>query len=129
MRHKNLTKLSDSEAHYEITEGAAAVATACGASSRFFRFPYGDESDSLLEFARAEKLVVFSWNIDPTDWDFTGRHASSLVNTLKAIINDIETTGAGVMVLHERISTALVLPDLMCCFLERGITLVKFCPE
>jgi peptidoglycan/xylan/chitin deacetylase (PgdA/CDA1 family) len=129
MHHAYLNKLSEKDAEKEILTGHAAVNQACGKVFPFFRFPYGESTPELLDFIKAQNLTAFSWNMCAYDWKFEEEYYGEDLRRLYAgIVKEIDREGRGIILMHDRTCTALVLPDILDYLKIKKITLVQFLP-
>jgi peptidoglycan/xylan/chitin deacetylase (PgdA/CDA1 family) len=129
MHHPYLNKLEESIAHTEIISGRESIDTATGGSAPFFRFPYGESTPELMAFITNNGLAAFKWNMAAYDWKFEeDYYGSDLRRLLKGIMKELDRAGKGIMLMHDRTCTALVLPDVLNYMKVKGIAHVQFLP-
>jgi len=129
MTHPHLTELTELQAQDEIIEGHKAVLAATGVSCNFFRFPFGEESPTLVDFVRNRYLSPFKWNMESQDYRFDEAddfYGHDLRRLLKATMAEIDRKGTGIILMHDLMCTALVLPDVLNYLKIKGHTLVQF---
>ncbi len=68
MNHKNLTKLSDSEALKQINDCADLVENACGVRPYLLRCPGGNVNDAVKKVLKDQHLALVNWSVDTRDW-------------------------------------------------------------
>jgi peptidoglycan/xylan/chitin deacetylase (PgdA/CDA1 family) len=129
MNHPHLGQLAESLAQEEIIEGHKAVLAATGVGSNFFRFPFGEETPALVDFIQRSHLSSFKWNMEAQDWRFDGAddfYGHDLKRLLKAIMAEIDGKGRGIILMHDLMCTALVLPDVLNYLRIKDLTVVRF---
>jgi|GEM_PF-3290787 len=94
--HKNIAKLSPSEAEREILRGRDALKNQLGIDSSYFRFPFGAHNSSSLETVAREGLVAFDWEVDSRDTQLNDRDA-----IMNHILKQLRQTGKGVILFHD----------------------------
>lgn len=65
--HPQMTSLSSSSAASQIDRNTTVIAAA-GETAKFFRFPYGAASCSLVSTVKGRGYAVTGWHIDSADW-------------------------------------------------------------
>lgn len=68
MNHKNLTKLSESEALQQINDCADVVEKACGVRPYLLRCPGGNVNDAVKKVLKDQHLALINWSVDTRDW-------------------------------------------------------------
>ena len=66
--HPDLAKLPDVVVSREIQDTQRTIEDICGVTPRYFRPPYGSFRATQGAIARACRLQVIIWSIDPQDW-------------------------------------------------------------
>lgn len=70
--HKNLTKLSLSDAKNEILTPYNDLYNGFGYEMKYFRPPYGSVNNTILE---ATNLRAILWNVDSLDWSYRDKYS------------------------------------------------------
>ena len=129
MHHAYMNKLTEEAAEKEFLAGQAAVRSACNTVAPFFRFPYGESTPELLDFLKAQNITSFGWNMCAYDWKFEeDYYGEDLRQLYRGIIKEIDREGRGIILMHDRTCTSLVLPDVLNYIKVKKITLVQFRP-
>lgn len=66
--HPKMSTLSSAEQEKELSISSSLITNVTGKSVRFFRPPYGDYNDTLLETASKLNLQTIQWDVDSLDW-------------------------------------------------------------
>ena len=128
MTHADLVTLPGDQAQAEILNGAAAVADASGCATSFFRFPYGRMNSNLLDFVKISNIAAFGSHLSTKDWNFEQAYGGSLTAMFKKITSTMDDIGGGIIVMHDLVATALILPDILRHAIAREYTIVQFRP-
>ena len=78
--HPKLTEMSDEDYHDQIQKSDEIIQKLVGYKPRFFRPPYGAISESQVQWATAQKMMVIQWSIDTLDWQ--GLSAQKITETV-----------------------------------------------
>jgi peptidoglycan/xylan/chitin deacetylase (PgdA/CDA1 family) len=81
--HQDLTKLPDTAASTEVTEGAGVIEQVTGRSpAPLFRFPYGSENSHLRQMVNGLGYGDIYWTVDTLGWMGTsaGQSVSSAIS-------------------------------------------------
>lgn len=120
--HPRLPRLDPAEVVVQIAESKAAIEGAAGAPVRYFRPPYGEHDQHVLETAAAHGLATVLWNVDSRDWALADAPEQIIANVMAQV-----RPGA-VILIHERRQTLEVLPELIRRLREAGYTFVPLPP-
>lgn len=66
--HPDLGKMSDAAVRSELERTQKVIEDVCGVTPKYFRPPYGSFRSTQGAIARALKLQVIIWSVDPQDW-------------------------------------------------------------
>ena len=78
MTHVHSTAVADAVLLQEIRDAAATIHATTGADPRpWFRFPYGERTDSDVRLVNAHGYVCVSWGVDTLGWLGTSRGTSA----------------------------------------------------
>ena len=125
-RHRGLGHAGRAFAVGEIDQGHKAVEKALGASTPFFRLPYGSGwfRRSIDEILAERKMVQLFWSLRSRDTQF--RSARDVIKTVK---KSVKKRGGGILVLHERnLHTVRALPEILNWLGEQDFTFVTLDP-
>lgn len=113
--HPNLEGLTAAQVVAELSRADRAIEAASGVTPSFFRPPYGVVNAHVL--AAANRPAV-TWRVDSEDWrTHDGERTYSRVLAL--------VQPGDIVLLHDGlISTAEILPRLLCALTEAGYTMV-----
>lgn len=117
--HKQLTRMSTGSMEEDFRKSLTAVRNLTETDIRFFRPPFGDFNDNIIQTAKTHKLTTILWCVDPRDWqrndpDRIARHV-------------IEKADNGAIVLlHEgRHGTLEALPRIIEGLWDKGFEIVS----
>lgn len=115
--HKDLSKLTLSEAVAEIAVGKSILEAISGTDVRLVRLPYGTYREAIITKACELGETVTFWSVDPRDWEEPGveRIVSRVLNNAK---------GGDVVLLHERLETIAALPMILDGLRKKGYKVV-----
>jgi len=120
--HARLPRLDPAEAEAQIAESKAALEGASGAPVRYFRPPYGEHDQHVLETAAAHGMATVLWNVDSRDWALADAPEEIIANVMAQV------RPGSVILVHERRQTLEVLPELIRSLREAGYTFVPLPP-
>lgn len=66
--HPQMSKLSESQINKELSNSMKLITDITGKEVKFFRPPYGDYNDLLLNVATGLGLKTIQWDVDTLDW-------------------------------------------------------------
>lgn len=66
--HKQLTKMDTGLMENDFRKSLAAVRNIAEVDIRFFRPPFGDFNDNVIQTAKSHRLTTILWCVDPRDW-------------------------------------------------------------
>lgn len=68
--HPDFLKLSAAEVQYQLVHTEETINAIAGVSTKpYFRFPYGNDSESLINEVNANGYLCVRWAADTIDWD------------------------------------------------------------
>ena len=79
--HPQMSKLSETQINNELSNSMKLITEITGKPVRFFRPPYGDYNDLLINVATGLGLKTIQWDVDTLDWK--GLSASEIVSRVK----------------------------------------------
>ena len=116
----NGRRLSFAEAAAEIRSGHQAIQNILGWVDPFFRFPYGESSDSLKKYLADNSVANFYWSIDSEDW-----RAQTNENLLKNVLAELDKRGRGIVLFHDiQRKTSEIMPEFLRALYFRGYSVV-----
>ena len=66
--HKQLTKMAPDYIKIDFQDSLTAINNIAETDIRFFRPPFGDFNDTIIEAAKDHDLITILWCVDPRDW-------------------------------------------------------------
>jgi peptidoglycan/xylan/chitin deacetylase (PgdA/CDA1 family) len=117
--HRQLTAMSINSIEDDFQRSLSAVKKITDSDIRFFRPPFGDFNDTVIDIAKKHKLTTILWCVDPRDWqrddpDIIAQHV------IENAVN------GAIILLHEgRKSTLLALPQIIEGLWEKGFDIVS----
>ncbi len=117
--HLNMPKLSVSQMDEEFSYVNDGVKKITGESPKFFRAPFGDYSNSVIDEASAHGLTSIQWDVDSLDWK--GISSREITNrVLKKVQN------GSIILFHNNSDHVLdALPIVILELKNRGYKMVK----
>jgi peptidoglycan/xylan/chitin deacetylase (PgdA/CDA1 family) len=118
--HPHLTELSDEEVIFELQTVESRILELTGKSTKpFFRPPYGDRDQRILEIAASEGYWSIYWTLDSLDWQ-EDHDPDWVKNRILSNLQD------GMIVLCHVASpyTYQILEDVIYSIRERGFDFV-----
>lgn len=109
-------------AHREIVKVYKEAGAEYEPKTRFFRFPYGDAGD----FKQSVKVLnrlgyrIAWWDVDPKDWRMNRGNMSQI--SAKVMETFRSARPDDVVILHDRVPTAALLPDILAFMKNRGLS-------
>ncbi len=79
--HPKMSSLSDFQMNNELKTSMDLITKITGKPVRFFRPPFGDYNDKLIEVAGNLKLKTIQWDVDSLDWK--GLSANEILSRVK----------------------------------------------
>jgi peptidoglycan-N-acetylglucosamine deacetylase len=125
--HPDLAKLPPEAAEAEIADAIAAANTALdgeAAAAPFFRAPYLVTTPAIDAYLRAQKLMLWSIDVDSQDW-----RNDSVTAVLTRIFDGLKRVGKGIVLMHDvQPRTAEALPTLLKELKQDGYKVVHAVP-
>jgi peptidoglycan-N-acetylglucosamine deacetylase len=126
--HPDLAKLKPQDAEAEIADGIAAAAAALDGEAGvapFFRAPYLVTSPGIDAYLRAQKLMLWSIDVDSEDW-----RNDSAENVRTRIFDGLARVRKGIILMHDvQPCTAQALPALLKELKQGGYKVVHTIPS
>jgi peptidoglycan-N-acetylglucosamine deacetylase len=79
-QHLDLPTLPAARARYQMDRATEEIHRVTGTVPKFFRAPYGNWDDTVLEHCRQMGMTPVDWSVDPRDWARPG--VSSIVENI-----------------------------------------------
>ncbi len=116
--HKNLTKLTESEAVEQVRLVDEALQQQHSYTPALLRLPYGAKNEQVQEILKAEGKPIIGWSVDPYDWKV--KNKEKVVNH---ILNSVQD--GDIVLMHDIYGpTAEAVAELVPALQERGYQLV-----
>jgi peptidoglycan/xylan/chitin deacetylase (PgdA/CDA1 family) len=117
--HKQLTRMGSSSIDNDFRKSITAIGKVADADIRFFRPPFGDFNDSVIQTAKNHNLTTILWCVDPRDWQKDDPYVIA-----RHVIEKAEN--GAIILLHEgREGTLAALPLIIEGLWERGFEIVS----
>lgn len=117
--HRQLTAMGKSSIENDFQKSLSAIKSITDSEIRFFRPPFGDFNDAVIDIAKRHKLTTVLWCVDPRDWQ------NDDPNVIAQHVIEKAENGA-IILLHEgRESTLVALPQIIEGLWERGFNIVS----
>jgi peptidoglycan/xylan/chitin deacetylase (PgdA/CDA1 family) len=122
--HAYLPKLSYDKFQFQVKKTDDIIARLTGYSPKFLRPPYGEISESQLQWTASRHMLVVNWNVDSQDW--------RQINAQQVIMNVMKDVKPGSVILQhsgggegqDLSGTVQALPVIIEQIRAKGITLV-----
>lgn len=117
--HPKMSTLSKDQIKNELSISMNMITKITGKSVRFFRPPFGDYNDSLIETAGELGLKTIQWDVDTLDWK--GLSANQILERVKSSVKN------GSIILCHNNSDHIVeaLPLIISYLRDEGYKMVK----
>lgn len=114
--HANLKDLSEEEQKEEIIQVNETVESIIGEKPKFFRAPFGSNTDFSRSLVKSEGMLLMNWTYG-YDWEKQYRDSASLTDIM--LHTEYLTNGANLL-MHDRKWTAEALKSMVNGFREMG---------
>ncbi|KGA98854.1 polysaccharide deacetylase [Alkalihalobacillus alcalophilus ATCC 27647 = CGMCC 1.3604] len=121
MTHPNLQQISEEEQKNEIVELNELVEEIIGERPRFFRAPFGANTDYAREVVADEQMTLMNWTYG-YDWESNYQNADALTDIM---VNAKELQNGANLLMHDRAWTAEALTDIINGLQEKGYKMVN----
>jgi len=117
--HPKMSELSSSQVKNELQKSMNLITNITGKKVRFFRPPYGDYNDQLINEADALGLQTIQWSVDSLDWK--GLSANQIFERVKNGVH------SGAIILFHNNSDHILeaLPIIISYLKQEGYSMVK----
>lgn len=117
--HPKMSTLSAEQAKSELKTSSDMISAITGESVKFFRPPYGDYNDTLLNVASSLGLKTIQWDVDSLDWK--GLSATEILSRVKSGVKN-----GSIILFHNNSDHILeALPLIISYLKEQGYSMVK----
>ncbi|WP_413379964.1 polysaccharide deacetylase family protein [Alkalihalobacillus sp. 1P02AB] len=120
MTHSNLQQISEEEQKKEIVELNELVEEIIGERPRFFRAPFGANTDYAREIVADEQMTLMNWTYG-YDWESDYQDADALTEIM---VNAKELQNGANLLMHDRAWTAKALTGIINGLEEKGYKMV-----
>ena len=117
--HPKMSTLSANAVMQELSTSVELISNITGKQVKFFRPPFGDYNNQLLEIASSMNLMTIQWDTDTLDWK--GLSAEQILTRVKASV-----TNGSIILCHNNSDHILeALPLVINYLKEQGYQMVK----
>ncbi|WP_404449876.1 polysaccharide deacetylase family protein [Sutcliffiella horikoshii] len=116
MTHKSLRQLSEEEQYEEIVKLSDRVEEITGERPRFFRAPFGTNTDYAIELVKQEGMILMNWTYG-YDWETEYMDAESLADIM--VNTEFLNSGANLL-MHDREWTKDALAEIVKGLQDKG---------
>ncbi|WP_088104947.1 polysaccharide deacetylase family protein [Halalkalibacter urbisdiaboli] len=121
MNHSNLKELSKEQQTREIVELNDLIETVIGERPRFFRAPFGVNTDHSKQIVKNEGMTLMNWTYG-YDWEKDYRDSAALADIM--VSTPYLTDGANLL-MHDREWTNRALESIVKGLNEKGFTIAR----
>lgn len=119
--HQNLQTISEEEQREEIVQTSDLVEEIIGERPRFFRAPFGANTDYSKQVAQEENMLVMNWSYG-YDWEPDYTEPSALADIM---VNTEYLSDGANLLMHDREWTKDALEDIILGLEEKGYGFVN----
>jgi peptidoglycan/xylan/chitin deacetylase (PgdA/CDA1 family) len=124
MTHPKLTRLNDSQLHYEVVGSRDIIQTILGKSPVCLRPPYGITNKHVENYVKANKLILVSTGFDSLDYQNRG-----VASLTERVINNAHS--GQIILLNDghfkRQQTVAALPHIIAGIRQKGLGFSAIC--
>ena len=118
--HFNMQEITPEDTALEIIDTGDLIEEAIGERPKFFRAPFGVNSEASISIAREENMTVMNWTYG-FDWEPDYQEPGALSD----IMVNTEMLGDGAnLLMHDRQWTSEALPDIVKGLRDKGYSLI-----
>lgn len=118
--HFNMQEITPEDTALEIIDTSDLIEEAVGERPKYFRAPFGVNSEASISTAEKENMTVMNWTYG-FDWEPEYQEAESLAD----IMVNTEMLGDGAnLLMHDRTWTSEALRDIVNGLRDKGYTLI-----
>lgn len=115
--HQNLKQISEEKAKQEIDSNTKIIFETTGENPKFFRAPYGINSDFSRSYVKSQSMLSMNWSASPKDWEKPAHDKKVFVeNVMKTLHN------GDIILMHENTWSRDALEDLILAIQSKGYT-------
>ncbi|MEX3714306.1 polysaccharide deacetylase family protein [Cytobacillus horneckiae] len=114
--HKNLTEISAEEQREEIVHLNNRIEEIIGERPKFFRAPFGANTDESLEIAKDEEMIAMNWTYG-YDWE---KEYQSKAELTKIMVDTPYLSEGAILLMHDRQWTNDALVDIVKGLKDKG---------
>lgn len=116
MTHPDLTTISEEEQKEEILGVNELVEDIIGKKPKYFRAPYGSNTDYTKKLAKEEDMLLMNW-VYGYDWDAEYQEAEALADIM---VNTELLDNGAILLMHDRDWTNEALEDIVTGLQDKG---------
>lgn len=120
MTHPYLNQLGPEETREEIAGTSDLIEEITGERPKFFRAPFGINTDASAEIAEEEGMILMNWTYG-YDWEADYQEPAALADIM--VNTELLSNGANLL-MHDREWTAEALPDIVNGLEDKGYEIV-----
>ena len=114
-----MSSLSQAKMYEELETSVSKITNITGGPVKFFRAPFGDYSDDVLNTAAGLGLKTIQWDVDTVDWK--GLSGTEIFNRVKSSVKN-----GSIILCHNNSDHILeALPLIISYLKEEGYQMVK----
>lgn len=124
--------LTDNEVQNDIISTFELIKKTVGKMAPFFRYPYGDDRESIANYLKKSGVHEMHWSIDSNDWRYSQKVGSETIpftskEVLASALRTIDKHNRGVVLFHDiHRRTAEILPQFLYELHKRNIKIVIY---
>jgi peptidoglycan/xylan/chitin deacetylase (PgdA/CDA1 family) len=118
--HANLKQLTEEEQRVEIIQINETVEAIIGEKPKFFRAPFGVNTDFSRELVKNEGMLLMNWTYG-YDWESKYQDAAALADIM---VNSEYLTDGANLLMHDRVWTAAALKQIVEGLRAKGYEMI-----
>lgn len=119
--HPNLQSISEEEQRHEIVHANDLIEEVIGERPRFFRAPFGANTDYTKQVAAEEGMVLMNWSYG-YDWEAEYQDPAALADIM---VNTEFLSDGSNLLMHDRAWTSAAIEDIVFGLEEKGYGFVN----
>lgn len=117
--HPKMSTLSADKIKYELQTSSKYIEDITGKKVKYFRPPYGDYNDTLIQTADSLGLQTIQWSVDTLDWK--GISANEILERVKK-----DVSSGGIILMHNNSDHIIeALPMIIKYLKDQGYKMVN----
>ncbi|MGF2615490.1 polysaccharide deacetylase family protein [Rossellomorea vietnamensis] len=118
--HASLPDLTEEEQQAEIVEFNKLITSIIGEKPKFFRAPFGQNTDYSKGLAKSEKMILMNWTYG-YDWEAEYQNKEGIADIM--VNTELLSNGANLL-MHDRTWTSEAMADIVMGLRDKGFEIL-----